>query len=68
MGSKGDESVSIKGLTELTPRQKLEIEITSAEGNVTKVPVDSRIQTADEIEYYKNGGILHYVLRQLAVA
>jgi aconitate hydratase len=60
--------VSIKGLTELTPRQKLEIEITSNDGKVTKVPVNSRIQTADEIEYYRNGGILHYVLRQLAVA
>jgi len=68
LGLKGDELVSIKGLTELTPRQKLEIEITSANGKVTKVPVNSRIQTADEIEYYRNGGILHYVLRQLAVA
>jgi aconitate hydratase len=68
LGLKGDELVSIKGLTELTPRQKLEIEITSADGKVTKVPVNSRIQTADEIEYYRNGGILHYVLRQLAVA
>ena len=48
--------------------QKLEIEITAANGKVTKVPVNSRIQTADEIEYYRNGGILHYVLRQLAVA
>jgi aconitate hydratase len=68
LGLKGDELVSIKGLTELTPRQKLEIEITSNDGKVTKVPVNSRIQTADEIEYYRNGGILHYVLRQLAVA
>jgi aconitate hydratase len=68
LGLKGDELVSIKGLTELTPRQKLEIEITAADGKVTKVPVNSRIQTADEIEYYRNGGILHYVLRQLAVA
>ncbi len=68
LGLKGDELVSIKGLTELTPRQKLEIEITAADGKVTKVAVNSRIQTADEIEYYRNGGILHYVLRQLAVA
>jgi aconitate hydratase len=67
LGLKGDELVSIKGLTELTPRQKLEIEITSNDGKVTKVPVNSRIQTADEIEYYRNGGILQYVLRQLAV-
>ena len=33
-----------------------------------KVPLNSRIQTADEVEYYKNGGILHYVLRQLAAS
>jgi aconitate hydratase len=65
---KGDELVTIKGLTTLEPRQKMEIEITYADGSVKKVPVNSRIQTADEIEYYKNGGILHYVLRQLAAA
>ncbi len=68
LGLKGDELVTIKGLTELTPRQKMEIEITFGDGSVKVVPVNSRIQTADEIEYYKNGGILHYVLRQLAVA
>ena len=65
---KGDELVSIKGLTDLSPRQKLEVEITYADGTVKNVPVNSRIQTADEIEYYRNGGILHYVLRQLALA
>jgi aconitate hydratase len=68
LGLKGDELVSIKGLTDLAPRQKLEAEITFADGSVKKVPLNSRIQTADEVEYYKNGGILHYVLRQLAVA
>jgi aconitate hydratase len=68
LGLKGDELVSIKGLTDLAPRQKMEAEITFADGSVKKVPLNSRIQTADEVEYYKNGGILHYVLRQLAVA
>ncbi len=68
LGLKGDELVSIKGLGELAPRQKLEAEITYADGTVKKVPLNSRIQTADEVEYYRNGGILHYVLRQLAVA
>jgi aconitate hydratase len=65
---KGDELVSIKGLTDLAPRQKLEVEITYADGAVKHVPLNSRIQTADEVEYYRNGGILHYVLRQLAAA
>jgi aconitate hydratase len=68
LGLKGDELVTIKGLTDLAPRQKLEAEITYADGSVKKVPLNSRILTADEIEYYKNGGILHYVLRQLAAA
>ena len=68
LGLKGDELVTIKGLTDLSPRQKLEAEITFADGKVKKVPLNCRIQTADEVEYYKNGGILHYVLRQLAVA
>jgi aconitate hydratase len=68
LGLKGDETVSIRGLTELKPRQKLVAEITYADGEVKKVTLNNRILTLDEIEYYKNGGILHYVLRQLAVA
>ena len=44
------------------------VEGNGSSGAVKKVPLNSRIQTADEVEYYKNGGILHYVLRQLAVA
>ena len=66
LGLTGDETVAIPGLTTVKPRQKMEIEITDANGNVTKVPVICRIDTLDEIEYFKNGGILHYVLRQLA--
>jgi aconitate hydratase len=66
LGLKGDETVAIPGLTSVKPRQKMELHITDAEGKVTKVPVICRIDTLDEIEYFKNGGILHYVLRQLA--
>ena len=44
----------------------MEVEIKSASGRVKTVPVLCRIQTLDELEYFKNGGILHYVLRQLA--
>jgi aconitate hydratase len=66
LGLTGEESVSIKGLGDLAPRQKLEAEISFADGTVKTVPLDSRIQTADEVEYFRNGGILHYVLRQLA--
>jgi len=67
LGLKGDETVSIKGISEgLKPRQKMEAEIAFADGSVKKVPVNCRILTLDELEYFRNGGILHYVLRQLA--
>ncbi len=67
LGLKGDESVTIHGLgADLKPRQMMEMSITSADGSVKKVPLLCRIATLDELEYFKNGGILHYVLRQLA--
>ncbi len=67
LGLKGDETVTIKGMgAELKPRQMMEIEIKSPDGKVQNVPVLCRIQTLDELEYFKNGGILQYVLRQLA--
>ncbi|MFN3623923.1 MAG: aconitate hydratase AcnA [Hyphomicrobium sp.] len=68
LGLKGDEVVSIPGLTTIQPRQKMVAEITSADGSVRKVPILCRIDTLDELEYFKNGGILHYVLRNLAAA
>ncbi|TVR11880.1 MAG: aconitate hydratase AcnA [Salinarimonadaceae bacterium] len=68
LGIKGDEKVSILGLSgdQLKPRQKLVAEITFADGSTKNVPVICRIDTLDELEYFRNGGILHYVLRQLA--
>ena len=68
LGLKGDETVTIKGLANVQPRQKMQLEIKSADGSVKNVPVLCRIDTLDEIEYFKNGGILHYVLRNLASA
>jgi aconitate hydratase len=67
LGLKGDETVTIRGLTgELKPRQTLTAEITYADGSVKNVPLTCRIDTLDELEYFRHGGILHYVLRQLA--
>jgi aconitate hydratase len=64
---KGDETVTIRGLASgLKPRQRMEAEITAADGATFKVPLICRIDTLDELEYFKNGGILPYVLRQLA--
>ena len=67
LGLKGDETVTIKGLAgELKPRQTLTAEITSADGSKQDVPLTCRIDTLDELEYFRNGGILPYVLRSLA--
>lgn len=68
LGLKGDEIVSIRGLADVKPRQKMVAEITSLDGASTKIPIVCRIDTLDEIEYFKSGGILHYVLRNLASA
>jgi aconitate hydratase len=66
LGLKGNETVTITGMENLRPRQKLTAEITMADGTVKTVPLICRIDTLDELEYFKNGGILQYVLRQLA--
>ena len=67
LGLKGDEKVTIRGLHgELKPRQKLIAEIVSSDGTLKRVPLICRIDTYDELEYFKNGGILQYVLRHLA--
>ena len=67
LGLKGDEFVTIRGIaTGLKPRQKFTAEIKSADGTLKQVPLLCRIDTLDELDYFKNGGILNYVLRQLA--
>ncbi|WP_127143737.1 aconitate hydratase AcnA [Pelagibacterium montanilacus] len=68
LGITGDETVSIKGLAHIEPRQTLELDITFADGRKEVVPVLLRIDTLDELEYYRHGGILHYVLRNLVAA
>ena len=62
----GDELVTIRGLADVKPRQKMMLEITSKDGSKREVPVICRIDTLEELEYYRNGGILPYVLRNLA--
>jgi len=67
LGLKGDEQVTIRGLHgELKPNQRLIAEIVSGNGTLKRVPLVCRIDTLDELDYFKNGGILQYVLRQLA--
>jgi len=67
LGMKGDEQVTIRGLHgELKPRQRLIAEIVAGNGTLKRVPLICRIDTVDELDYFKNGGILQYVLRHLA--
>ena len=67
LGLTGAETVTIRGLSDLTkPREILNLEIASPEGARRVIPVLCRIDTLDEIEYFRHGGILNFVLRQLA--
>ena len=66
LGLKGDETVSLKGLTDIKPGQWIEADIAYANGEKRAVPLLVRIDTFDELDYFRNGGILHYVLRSLA--
>lgn len=63
----GKEKVDILGLTgvEIVPRMNLTLVFTREDGSTEKVDVLCRIDTLNEVEYFKSGGILHYVLRQL---
>ncbi len=63
---KGDEAVEIYGLDSIKPRQTMAARITYADGTVKSVPLLCRIDTLDELDYFKNGGILQYVLRDIA--
>ncbi len=66
LGFGGDETVSIAGISALTPRQRVTLRITRSDGRTDEAEVLCRIDTENEVEYFRNGGILHYVLRGLA--
>ncbi|HEY4471554.1 MAG TPA: aconitate hydratase, partial [Stellaceae bacterium] len=65
----GDEVLDITGVAEgLRPRKELILRIRDTNGSVREEPVICRIDTLDELEYYRHGGILQYVLRSLLKA
>ena len=67
LGLTGFETFDILGVEKgLQPLQDLDVVITYADGKTKNIKVLCRIDTADEIDYYKNGGILPYVLRSMA--
>ncbi len=66
LGLTGGETLSIRGLgADVKPRQLLTVEVTRDDGSQANFQVLCRIDTLNEVEYFKAGGILHYVLRQL---
>ena len=66
LSMEGTETVSIKNIGQLSPRGNLDVEIKYPDGSEKVITTTVRIDTENEHEYYKNGGILHYVLRNLA--
>jgi aconitate hydratase len=66
LGLTGAETVSIAGVGALAPRQRVKLKIQRAAGKADDLEVLCRIDTENEVEYFRNGGILHYVLRGLA--
>lgn len=66
LGLTGDETVSISGLDTIQPLQEVPCTITMADGSTKEITLKCRIDTAIEVEYIEHGGVLHYVLRNLA--
>jgi aconitate hydratase len=64
----GEEILDILGLEKLSPRMDLSLVIHRPNGKTDTVPVLCRVDTLDEVAYYRHGGILHYVLRGMAKA
>ncbi|HFT7665721.1 TPA: aconitate hydratase AcnA [Serratia marcescens] len=61
----GDEQISVGGLQQLQPGQTVPVHITYADGRKEVVDTRCRIDTGNELTYYENDGILHYVIRKM---
>jgi aconitate hydratase len=66
LGLTGKETFEIEGIASLQPGQELTVRATREDGSELTFPVRVRINSEGELAYYRNGGILHYVLRNLA--
>ena len=66
LGLDGSETFTIRNVATLRPRQDVEVELVRADGRKETFTTRCRIDTVNELEYFLNGGILHYVLRKLA--
>jgi aconitate hydratase len=68
LGIKGDEEFDIIGLHDIKPQMDATLVIRRKDGSRQEVKVLVRIDTPIEVDYYKHGGILPYVLRELMAA
>ncbi len=68
LGLKGDETIDVRLADEVRPLSDATLIVTTADGVQREVPVTLRIDTAIEVDYYRHGGILPFVLRQLLAA
>ena len=66
LGLDGSEAFTITGVAGIEPRQDVTVEVTRADGSTATFTARCRIDTYNELEYFRSGGILHYVLRRLA--
>ncbi len=62
----GDETFDLAGLADLKPRGNITLTVTTPDGTSREIPLLVRIDTEDELDYFRHGGILHYVLRSMA--
>ena len=62
----GSETFSIDGVAAIEPRQDVTVKVTRANGESFDIVARCRIDTYNELEYFRSGGILQYVLRNLA--
>ena len=67
LGLTGEEIVNIRGLEQLSPRRTLTVEIyRPSDGRIARFPVRCRIDTPTELDYFRAGGVMPFVLRNLA--
>ena len=64
LGLDGSETIDVAGIAEISPRQKVKCRITRANGKSAALELLARLDTKREIEYFRHGGLLHYVLRR----
>lgn len=65
LGLNGDERIDVEYLQSLEPGQHIVVKITYGDGHAQEIATRCRIDTATEMEYYRHGGILHYMIRQM---